>query len=137
MGANIIAPPLAGNVLGPARADFVIAEWKDAGGPAGPPRWIAPLHLHRNDDEAWYVLEGALCVRVGKDVVEARAGTSVFVPRGTVHTYWNAGPGLVRYLLVMTSNVYGLIQDIHAMSERSPEALRAVFEKHDSELSVE
>jgi mannose-6-phosphate isomerase-like protein (cupin superfamily) len=130
----MIAALLAGNVVGSLGANFVVAEWKDAGGPAGPPRWIAPLHLHRNDDEAWYVLEGELCVRVGSDTVEAHAGSAVFVPRGTPHTYWNPGSGLVRYLLVMTSNVYSLIQDIHAMTDRSPAALRAVFEKHDSEL---
>ena len=133
MGSPLIAPSLAGSVLGSAGNDFVVAEWKDAGGPPGPPRWIAPLHLHRHDDEAWYVLEGKLCVRVGKEIVEASAGSAVFVPRGTPHTYWNPGPGLVRYLLVMTSNVYGLIQDIHAMKDRSPAALSAVFEKHDSE----
>jgi mannose-6-phosphate isomerase-like protein (cupin superfamily) len=130
----MIAAALAGNVAGTAGANFVLAEWKDAGGPPGPPRWIAPLHLHRNDDEAWYVLEGRLCVRVGEDTVEAAAGSAVFVPRGTPHTYWNPGPGLVRYLLVMTWNIYSLIQEIHAMTERSPEALRAVFEKHESEL---
>ena len=134
MSSPLIAPPLAGNVLGSAANDFVIAEWKDAGAPPGPPRWIAPLHLHRNDDEAWYVLEGALCVRRGNEVVEAQAGSGVFVPRGTPHTYWNPGTGLTRYLLIMTSNIYSLIQDIHAMSERSPDALSAVFEKHDSEL---
>lgn len=134
MNSPTIAPPLAGNVLGSASDSFVIAEWKDQGGPPGPPRWIAPLHVHHNDDEAWYVLEGTLCVRMGESVVEARAGSSVLVPHGTVHTYWNPGPGLVRYLLVMTPNIYSLIQDIHAMTERSPSALRAVFEKHDSEL---
>ena len=116
MSSPIIAPPLAGSVIGAVGANFVIAEWKDAGGPPGPPRWIAPLHLHRKDDEGWYVLEGTLCVRVGNDVVEANAGSAVFVPRGTIHTYWNPGPGLVRYLLVMTSNIYSLIQDIHAMT---------------------
>ena len=130
----MIAAPLAGNVIGSVGANFVVAEWKDEGGPPGPARWIAPLHLHRNDDEAWYVLEGTLCVRVGKEIVEATAGSAVFVPRGTPHTYWNPGPGLVRYLLVMTSNVSSLIQDIHAMTDRSQDALRAVFEKHDSEL---
>ena len=127
-----MALPLAGSVLGSVGADFVIAEWKDEGGPPGPPRWIAPLHLHRNDDEAWYVLEGTVCVRVGKDVVEAKAGSAVFVSRGTAHTYWNPGPGRARYLLVMTSNIYSLIQEIHAMTERSSAALAAVFEKHDS-----
>jgi len=134
MSSPIIAPLLAGSVLGAIGNDFVIAEWKDAGGPPGPPRWIAPLHLHRNDDEAWYVLKGVLCVRKGTEIVEAKAGSAVIVPRGTPHTYWNPGPGLSRYLLVMTSNIYSLIQDIHAMSERSPAALSAVFEKHDSEL---
>jgi len=137
MNAPIIAPSLAGNILGSAGSSFVVAEWKDAGGPPGPPRWIAPLHLHRYDDEAWYVLEGTLCVRVGKEVIEACAGSAVIVPRGTAHTYWNPGSSLVRYLLVMTPNVYSLIQDIHAMTERSPAALKAVFEKHDSELVAE
>ena len=132
--SSTIAPALLGTVLGPVGSAFVIAEWKESGGPPGPPRWIAPLHLHRQDDEAWYVLEGTLCVRVGKDVVEAKAGAAVFVPRGTPHTYWNPDRGLARYLLVMTSNVYSLIQDIHAMKERSPEALSAVFAQHDSEL---
>lgn len=134
MNSSLVATALAGSVIGSAGSNFVIAEWKDAGGPPGPPRWIAPLHLHRNDDEAWYVLEGTLCVRVREQVVEAKAGAAVFVPRGTAHTYWNPGPGLVRYLLVMTSNVYSLIQDIHAMKERTPAALKAVFERHDSEL---
>jgi mannose-6-phosphate isomerase-like protein (cupin superfamily) len=80
----MIAPPRAGNVIGSVDASFVVAEWKDAGGSPGPPRWIAPLHLHHNDnhDENWYVLEGAMCVRVGKDVVEARSGSAVFVPHG-------------------------------------------------------
>lgn len=134
MDSPIIASPLAGSVIGQVGSDFVIAEWKDPGGPPGPPRWIAPLHLHRNDDEAWYVLEGTLCVRKWNDVVEAKAGSAVLVPRGTPHTYWNPGPGPVRYLLVMTSNLYSLIQDIHAMKERSPAALKAVFERHESEL---
>ena len=134
MNSHRIAPPLSGNLVGSIGASFVIAEWKDVGAQPGPPRWIAPLHLHRNDDEAWYVLEGILSVQVGDDVVEAHAGSAVFVPHGTPHTYWNPGPGLVRYLLVMTSNTYSLIQDIHAMKDRSPAGMRAVFEKHDSEL---
>jgi mannose-6-phosphate isomerase-like protein (cupin superfamily) len=134
MNSPSTAPLLAGSVLGSVGADFVLAEWKDEGGPPGPPRWIAPLHLHRSDDEAWYVLEGTLCVRVGNEVVEANAGSAVFVPRGTAHTYWNPGPGRVRYLLVMTSNIYSLIQDIHGMTERSPALLKAVFEQHNSEL---
>jgi mannose-6-phosphate isomerase-like protein (cupin superfamily) len=134
MAPTSVAPPLAGNVLASIADGFVVAEWQDAGGPPGPPRWIAPLHLHRHDDEAWYVLEGTLRVRVGDDEVEARPGAAVLVPRGKPHTYCNAGPGRLRYLLVMTTNTYGLIQAIHALREKSAPTLRALFEKYDSEL---
>src|SRR6266487_2263525 len=127
-------PPLAGQTLGSANNDFVVAEWQDAGGVSATPRWIAPLHLHRNDDEAWYVLEGVLCVKVGDEEVEVRAGSGVLVPRGTPHTYWNPSSERVRYLLVMTPRIHRLIQEIHATKERSPAIMRALFEKFDSEL---
>lgn len=134
MSSPMIAPPLAGNILGSIGDSFVVAEWKDVGGPAGAPRRIAPLHLHHKDDEAWYVLEGTLCVQSGESIVEAHAGAAVFVSRGTPHTYWNPQPQLCRYLLVMTSNVHSLIKAIHNMPERSPSALREVFSRYDSEL---
>jgi mannose-6-phosphate isomerase-like protein (cupin superfamily) len=134
MNSPISVPPLGGSTLGTGKNSFVIAEWRDAGGPPGPPRFIAPLHLHHNDDEAWYVLEGTLCLRVGDEDVEAKAGAAVFVPRGTPHTYWNPGPGPLRYLLVMTPRIYELIQGIHAMKERTPSALKAIFREYDSEL---
>jgi mannose-6-phosphate isomerase-like protein (cupin superfamily) len=75
-----------------------------------------------------------LRVQVGNDEVEVRTGSGVLVPRGTPHTYWNPGPGRVRYLLVMTSNIFRMIQEIHAMEERTPSSLQAVFRKYDSEL---
>ena len=134
MGFSFTAAALAGRVLGSTEHNFVIAEWQDPGGPPGPPRLIAPLHVHFNDDEAWYVLEGTLIVRRGEEEVEAHAGAAVLVPRGMSHTYWNPDTKPLRYLLVMTPNIYGLIQDIHAMKERRVPALQEVFRKHDSEL---
>jgi oxalate decarboxylase/phosphoglucose isomerase-like protein (cupin superfamily) len=127
-------PPLAGNVLGSVNDSFVIAEWQDAGSPPGPPRYIAPLHLHHKDDEAWYVIQGTLHVKVGDDIVEAKAGSAVFVPRGTPHTYWNPDDKPLRYLLIMTPNIYSLIQAIHATNDRSPTALQTLFHKYDSDL---
>ena len=106
----MIAPPLAGKILGSANDSFAVAEWRDGGGPPGPPRLIAPVHVHHKDDEAWYVLEGALCVQVGEDQVDVPAGSGILVPRGTSHSYWNPGPGPVRYLLFMTPTILRLIQ---------------------------
>ena len=137
MSNSLTAPLLAGSVIGSIGDSFVIAEWQDPGGSPGPPRLIAPLHLHNKDDEAWYVLEGVLHIRKGVEEIEARAGSAVFVPRGTPHTYWNPGPDRSRYLLVMTTNTYAMIQAIHALSERTPATLRALFARYDSESSRE
>ena len=70
----------------------------------------------------------------GEEEVEVRAGSGVLVPRGTPHTYWNPSARPTRYLLIMTGNIYQLIQEIHALKERTPATLRGIFHKHDSEL---
>jgi mannose-6-phosphate isomerase-like protein (cupin superfamily) len=137
---HVIAAPLRGRTLGAADAAFVVAEWADAGsggggngddasGSSGSERPIAPLHVHHEDDEAWYVLEGRLGFRLGEHVVEASAGSAVFGPRGVPHAYWNAGPGPARYLIVMTPNTQRLIEALHTPSG-DRDAIRALFERH-------
>jgi uncharacterized RmlC-like cupin family protein len=130
----MIAPPLAGNVLGSPDQSFAIAEWRDPGGESSSPRYVAPWHVHHKDDEAWYVLAGALTIRAGDDVIELQAGSAFLVPRGTPHTYWNPGPGPVRYLLFMTPTILRLIQSIHAATDRSSAAMAALFAEYDSAL---
>jgi mannose-6-phosphate isomerase-like protein (cupin superfamily) len=138
MNSPTIAQLLAGRTIGSGENSFVIAEWRDPGAPQGSdtrsPRWIAPLHLHNNDDEAWYVVEGKLCVQVGDDTMEAGAGAAVLVPKGTPHTYWNPDPSPVRYLLIMTPRIHQLIQVIHATQDRSADGMRSLFKSYDSEL---
>ncbi len=106
--------------------DFVLVEWSAEVGR----HWIAPLHLHHADDEAWYVLEGELGFRLGDEEVVVEAGSAVMAPRGTPHTFWNAGDVEARYLLVMTPRIAHLIEAIHAPGADIP----ALFAAHDSEL---
>ena len=41
----------SGRTLEPPGAQLIIAEWTAPGTPEGAaPEWIAPLHLHREDD---------------------------------------------------------------------------------------
>jgi len=123
--------------LKPAGSKLVIAEWPAPGTPPGSsPEWIAPLHLHLHDDEAWYVLEGMLGFRIGDEVVEAEAGQAVIVPAGTPHTYWNPKPETARYLIVMTAKVSSLIDAIHAAATRDEAAMKELFARFDSELLI-
>jgi quercetin dioxygenase-like cupin family protein len=56
-------------------------------------------HLHRRHEEAFYVLEGELTVRVGQRTITAPVGSFVVVPRGTVHQPSNPGTQPTRVLL--------------------------------------
>lgn len=47
----------------------------------------APLHLHHDADETFYVMDGEMSVFLGDERIEARAGSFVFVPRLTVHSW--------------------------------------------------
>jgi quercetin dioxygenase-like cupin family protein len=44
-----------------------------------------PPHVHRREDEAFFVLEGTLTVRVGDEVFPATPGSFVFCPRDLPH----------------------------------------------------
>jgi len=128
--------PMDGQTLGADGATFVIAEWSQEGTPAGDqPMPVAPHHRHLDEDEAWYVLEGALCIEVGGGVFRAEAGSAVHAPKGTVHTYWNPDPAPARYLLIMGRQTHDLIQAIHAATDRSREAMQALFARHRAELA--
>ncbi|MFG1708157.1 cupin domain-containing protein [Nonomuraea sp. M3C6] len=51
--------------------------------PAGDP----PRHVHANEDEAFYVLDGRLAATIGDDTtVAAGPGEFVFLPRGVPHS---------------------------------------------------
>ena len=123
------APALAGSTL--HGRSLVLVEWTDPGGGTEPPTYIAPLHSHRSEDEAWYVLEGTLAFRLGDEEVTAPAGAAVLARAGTVHTYWNPRPEPARYVLAMGPRTHALIEAIHAPDRGD---MAALFEAHESTL---
>jgi len=63
-----------------------------AGGP--------PLHIHAEQDEWWYVLSGEFLIKVGDEQYTAKAGDSVFGPRGIPHTFAKVGEAEGRLLIL-------------------------------------
>ncbi len=53
----------------------------------GPRGSGSPLHVHHNEDEWFYVLDGELTFWVGGAVTVAQAGAFVFGPRDIPHTF--------------------------------------------------
>lgn len=59
----------------------------------------SPLHVHRREDEWFYVTEGELTFWVGGEVIKAPAGAFVYAPRDIPHTF-EVTSDEARFLLV-------------------------------------
>jgi len=46
-----------------------------------------PLHVHQNEDETFYILEGQVTMFVGEERLDLDAGDYCFGPRGVPHAY--------------------------------------------------
>jgi mannose-6-phosphate isomerase-like protein (cupin superfamily) len=66
-----------------------------------PPGLAVPLHVHYEEDEGFYVLEGSVSITVGDDVVELTAGQHARGPRGIPHRFV-VGPEGARMIWVLT-----------------------------------
>jgi len=108
---------------------FVIADWSDPSTHPGRP--IAPLHVHRSDDEAWIVLEVRLDFRVGERECEVLAGDSLLVSRGDAALLLE--PRLPARALTARHDAANPSADRGAPGQR-PQRLREDLREHDSEL---
>jgi quercetin dioxygenase-like cupin family protein len=63
--------------------------------PAG---FAPPPHTHHAEDEAFYVLDGAITFRCGDQTLEATDGSFVFLPRDVAHGFTVAESGPARVL---------------------------------------
>jgi mannose-6-phosphate isomerase-like protein (cupin superfamily) len=48
----------------------------------------APLHVHHDIDDSFYLLSGRIAVRCGEDELVAQAGDYVSQPKGVPHTFF-------------------------------------------------
>jgi mannose-6-phosphate isomerase-like protein (cupin superfamily) len=109
-----------------------------------PPGFSPPLHVHRREDEAFYVLEGEVTMRCGERTFLATAGAFVFLPRDVPHTFVVEGDRPARMLTLLTP---GGGEGFFVDGGRAPEhdglppaappdidALRAVGQRYGAEI---
>jgi len=60
-----------------------------------------PLHVLKNEDEWFYILEGEMSFHVGGETHKGTAGAFVSFPRGIPHTFTVESPS-ARFLLMNT-----------------------------------
>lgn len=104
-----------------------------------------PLHMHRREDEWFYVLEGELLFWVDRRTIKAGPDSFVFAPRNLPHTFIVTSP-TARYVVVAQPS--GFDQFVRLLSvpaatrtlppatleQPTPDRMMAVAAQHEIEI---
>ena len=100
--------------LGPLGVRFLIAADDACGSVAlfeltvpAAQRLAAPAHSHDHYEETIYGLEGVLTWTIDGERTDVGPGEAVFIPRGVVHHFDNAGDADAKALGIVTPGILG------------------------------
>jgi quercetin dioxygenase-like cupin family protein len=82
-----------------------------------PPGDWPPLHVHHDQEETWYVLEGEITVYTPGEERVLRAGDFLLAPRGVPHTYRTGDAGA---RTIVQSSPAGFAAFVDAVSQPEP-----------------
>ena len=105
-------------------------EWTIDAGDNGP-----PPHLHREHQEAFFVVEGTLTFRAGEETIKAEAGSFLFIPSGVVHTFSNRSDAPARCVnAYVPGGIEGFFVEVGealASGEPDPAQIERLSAKYD------
>ncbi len=94
-----------------------------------------PAHIHRERDEAFFVLEGRYVFVRDQEEVELLPGEFIFVPRGTRHTFRTLVEPSRTLIIVAPAGLESFFNQMGVRLEAGATALEAMTElsaTHDS-----
>lgn len=95
-----------------------------------PPFSGPPLHYHEDREEIFEVLEGRFRFHCAGEEFEVGPGTSIVVPRNTVHGWVNLGPGRARLLGTYVPG--GIDEFFPQIGQTPPEGWTDLARQHDT-----
>ena len=98
----------------------------------------APEHVHFDQEELFFILEGIYEVTVGGHTSIAGPGTIVFIPRGVVHRFKNVGDATARMLDLSLpggqDHYFNAISDLAAGNGFTGEKVIEISEQFDTKF---
>jgi mannose-6-phosphate isomerase-like protein (cupin superfamily) len=98
-----------------------------------PPGTFVPPHIHPDQDEYLYILEGMLDFILDGTDAQAMPGDLVRLPRGVAHGIFNKSeqPAKVLFWVSPTKRLYDLFWALHNMKTQSPADVVALAADHN------
>ena len=81
------------------------------------PGMEAPLHVHHNEDEAFWITDGDVTFYVGDEVIEAQAGDYLFGPREIPHRYTVGNSGCRMLFIVTPGGFERMVREMSVPAE--------------------
>jgi len=102
----------------------------------------APPHIHSNEDEHFYVLEGEVDFLERGEVVRATTGSLVVLPRGHLHGFWNDTDHPARLLLIISPGEFSdffdeVVAEIRRTHADDPKAIGGLIAQAAAKRGVE
>lgn len=100
------------------------------------PKGGPPLHIHPNQDEWFYVIDGEYLFQVGEDKYQMKSGDTIFLPRKVQHAFiqlTEIGKMIVSYLPAGKMEEFFSVTDKWT-SPPSKEEIFKVFAEHDMQV---
>jgi quercetin dioxygenase-like cupin family protein len=95
---------------------------------------MPPLHVHRNEDEGFYVLSGRVSLLLPGRRLDLGPGDFALAPRGVPHAY-RVGDEPARWLVTSTpAGFERFVADVARSEDPGPEPLTAIAAEHDIEI---
>jgi quercetin dioxygenase-like cupin family protein len=102
--------------------------------PAG---FATGLHVHRVQEETFYVLDGECVWYVGGKVIRATPGTFLFIPPGVQHNITNVGEKPARVLMTVSppghEHYFEELARLAAKGSPDPKALAELRNRYDTD----
>jgi quercetin dioxygenase-like cupin family protein len=112
--------------VGDGDGTFYLGEMTLAAFPGPPP------HVHERHLDSFFVLEGALTVRLEDETVTAPPESYALAPAGNVHTFSNPGGETVRALNIMAPGGFEqYLKEAAAAGASDPAELAAIAARYD------
>ncbi len=100
------------------------------------PKGGPPLHIHPNQDEWFYVVEGEYLFQVGEEQYQMKAGDTIFLPRKIQHAFVQLserGKMVVSYLPAGKMEAFFAVTDKWTSPPTKEEIIK-VFADHDMQV---
>ena len=121
------------NILGQTYVPKSLCESSFSWHATFPPGTFVPPHIHPDQDEYLYILEGKLDFMLDGADESATSGDLVRLPAGKPHGIFNKSQQLAKTLFWVspTRRLYDLFWGIHNMKEQTPDAVVALAAEHN------